>query len=73
MSQENVEIVRTLFDSFARRDHEPAFDYYDAEIEWDASRAGLVDTSAGLPRPRRRTGLLAPLAVGVGGRRSHRR
>ena len=44
MSQENVEIVRTLFDLFARRDHEAAFDYYDAEIEWDASRAG-VDTA----------------------------
>ena len=40
MSQENVEIVRALFDAFARRDHEAAFDYYDAEIEWDASRAG---------------------------------
>jgi ketosteroid isomerase-like protein len=46
MSQENVEIVRTLFDTFARRDHEAAFDYYDAEIEWDASRTpegGAVD------------------------------
>jgi ketosteroid isomerase-like protein len=41
MSQENVEIVRTLFDLFARRDHEAAFDYYDADIEWDASRAGV--------------------------------
>jgi ketosteroid isomerase-like protein len=29
--------VRTLFDLFARRDHEAVFDYYDAEIEWDAS------------------------------------
>jgi ketosteroid isomerase-like protein len=35
MSQENVEIVRTLFDTFARRDHEAAFDYYDADIEWE--------------------------------------
>ena len=45
MSEENVEIVRTLFDTFARRVHEAAFDYYDAEIEWDASRApeGAVD------------------------------
>jgi ketosteroid isomerase-like protein len=40
MSEENIEIVRVLFDAFARRDHEAAFDYYDAEIEWDASRAG---------------------------------
>jgi ketosteroid isomerase-like protein len=48
MSQENVEIVRKLFDTFARRDHEAAFAYYDAEIEWDASRAresGDVDTA----------------------------
>ena len=48
MSKEQVEIVRTLFDTFARRDHEAAFDYYDAEIEWDASRArqvGDVDTA----------------------------
>jgi ketosteroid isomerase-like protein len=48
MSEENVEIVRILFDTFARRDHEAAFDYYDAEIEWDASRGrdwGDVDTA----------------------------
>jgi ketosteroid isomerase-like protein len=48
MSWENVEVVRTLFDMFARRDHEAAFDYYDAEIEWDASRArevGDLDTA----------------------------
>jgi ketosteroid isomerase-like protein len=48
MSQENVEIVRTLFDTFARRDHEAAFAYYDAEIEWDASRGravGDIDTA----------------------------
>ena len=34
---------------FARRDHEAAFDYYDAEIEWDASRTpegGAVDFAA---------------------------
>ena len=29
---------------FARRDHEAAFDCYDAEIEWDASR-GDLDTA----------------------------
>jgi ketosteroid isomerase-like protein len=48
MSHENVEVVRTLFDMFARRDHEAAFDYYDADIEWDASRpreGGDVDTA----------------------------
>jgi ketosteroid isomerase-like protein len=39
MSEENLEIVRELFDAFDRRDHEAAFEYYDADIEWDASRA----------------------------------
>ena len=38
MSQENVEIVRTLLEGFAHRQHERAFDLYDPEIEWDASR-----------------------------------
>jgi ketosteroid isomerase-like protein len=47
MSQESVEIVRMVFDVFARRDHEAAFDYYDAEIEWHAARAwaGDLDTA----------------------------
>ena len=34
MSQENVEIVRTLLDGFAHRQHERAFELYDPEIEW---------------------------------------
>jgi ketosteroid isomerase-like protein len=38
MSQENVEIVRTLLDGFAHRQHERAFEFYDPDIEWDASR-----------------------------------
>jgi ketosteroid isomerase-like protein len=37
MSQENVEIVQELAESFQRRDHERAFAFYDPEIEWDAS------------------------------------
>ena len=74
MSQENVEIVRTLFDAFARRDHEAAFAYYDAEIEWDTSRVregADVDTAGVYHGRRRRSGLLATLAVGMGGRRSN--
>ena len=46
MSQENVELVRTLLDMFARRDHEAVFEFYDPDIEWDASKAtgfGLTD------------------------------
>jgi ketosteroid isomerase-like protein len=38
MSRENVDLVRQLLESFARRDHERAFDFYDPDIEWDASR-----------------------------------
>jgi ketosteroid isomerase-like protein len=47
MSQENVEIVRTLLDGFAHRQHERAFELYDPEIEWDASRmvVGLPDAA----------------------------
>jgi ketosteroid isomerase-like protein len=45
MSQQNVEIVRTLLEGFAHRQHERAFEFYDPEIEWDASRmaGGLPD------------------------------
>ena len=47
MSQENVEIVRALLDGFAHRQHERAFEFYDPEIEWDASRmvVGLPDAA----------------------------
>ncbi len=38
MSQQNVEIVRTLAEGFQRRRHEQAFDLYDQDIEWDSSR-----------------------------------
>lgn len=38
MSQENIQIVRTLAEGFQRGDHERAFDFYDPAIEWDASR-----------------------------------
>ena len=37
MSQENVEIVRTLAEGFQHRQHERAFEFYDPAIEWDAS------------------------------------
>ena len=38
MSRENVEIVRRLLTDFRQRDHERAFEYYDPQIEWDATR-----------------------------------
>jgi ketosteroid isomerase-like protein len=37
MSEENLEIVRTLIEGFEHRQHERAFEYYDPEIVWDAS------------------------------------
>ena len=43
MSDENVEIVRTLAEGFKRRDHERAFDFYDEEIEWDTTSAAGLD------------------------------
>jgi ketosteroid isomerase-like protein len=42
MSDENVTVVRDLLEAFRRRDHERAFDFYDPEIEWDATRAGGI-------------------------------
>jgi ketosteroid isomerase-like protein len=42
MSQENVEIVRELLELFAHRQHERVFEFYDPEIEWDASRGSEV-------------------------------
>jgi ketosteroid isomerase-like protein len=51
MSQENVEIVRQLLEAFARRDHERAFDFYDLDIEWDATRiAETIPDLAGVYR-----------------------
>jgi SnoaL-like protein len=51
MSQENVEMVRVLAEGFQRRQHELAFEYYDPEIEWDASNTGeLIPDLAGVYR-----------------------
>ena len=38
MSQENVEIVRRIYEASARRDAETVLALYDAEVEWDGSR-----------------------------------
>ncbi|MEK6328482.1 MAG: nuclear transport factor 2 family protein [Actinomycetota bacterium] len=51
MSQENVEIVRSLADEFQHRQHERAFEFYDPEIEWDATNVGqLIPDLAGVYR-----------------------
>jgi ketosteroid isomerase-like protein len=39
MSEENVEIVRRVYEAVARRDTETVFALYDHEVEWDFSRS----------------------------------
>src|SRR5687767_1317909 len=41
MSQENVEVVRRVYDAAARRDAATVFDLYDPEVEVDFTRAPL--------------------------------
>ena len=50
MSQENVEVVRGLLEAFASRDPERAFDFYEPEIEWHASKQGLIVDTVGIYR-----------------------
>src|SRR6187397_2083955 len=40
MSQENVEIVRRIYDAVARRDDETPFEFYAEDIVWDLSNSG---------------------------------
>jgi ketosteroid isomerase-like protein len=46
MSQENVEIVRGLYDALARRDSAAPFEVYAEDIVWDVSqwRTAFLDT-----------------------------
>jgi ketosteroid isomerase-like protein len=39
MSQENVEIVRRLYEAVARRDTGTVLSLYDPDVEWDGSRS----------------------------------
>ena len=41
MSQENVEVVRSLFGAVARRDNATVAALYDPEVEWDNTRGPL--------------------------------
>ena len=45
MSQENVEIVRQVYEAAARHDAERIFSLYDPEVELDASRIAAVWTT----------------------------
>jgi ketosteroid isomerase-like protein len=42
MSEENVEIVRRVYDAASRRDADAIFALYDPEVELDATGLGLV-------------------------------
>ena len=41
MSEQNVEIVRRIFEAAASRDSAAVFALYDPAVEWDASRAPM--------------------------------
>jgi ketosteroid isomerase-like protein len=44
MSEEaNIALVRELLGMFRQRDHERVFEFYDPEIEWDASRNAAIN------------------------------
>jgi len=47
MSQENVEIVRQLYEAVARRDDAAVMSLYDAEVDWDDSRLPEVRLTSG--------------------------
>ena len=49
MSQENVEIVRRLFEAVARRDSEAVLSIYDRALVWDHSHNTEIDRLMGGP------------------------
>jgi ketosteroid isomerase-like protein len=48
MSQENVEIVRRVYDAAARRDAATLFSLYDHDVEWDGSRTRWAEVFQGM-------------------------
>ncbi len=50
MSQENVEVVRRIWDAADRRDSQTVFSFYDPEVELDVSGFPVVATDANLYR-----------------------
>jgi ketosteroid isomerase-like protein len=46
MSPANVEIVRLLYETVARRDAAAVLDFYDPEDEWDMTRGPLAGFTA---------------------------
>ena len=50
MSQENVEIVRRVYEAATRRDAATVLALYDPEVELDSTRLGIVDSAGGVYR-----------------------
>ena len=50
MSQENVELVRRVYEAAASRDSAAVFALYDPEVELDSTRLGIVDSAGGIHR-----------------------
>jgi ketosteroid isomerase-like protein len=57
MAQENVEIVRRLFDAVARRDSATVLSLYDQDVEWEGSRHRWSEILGGTPCWRGHDGL----------------
>jgi ketosteroid isomerase-like protein len=75
MSQENLDVLRSLFDAVARRDTATATKVYDPEVEWDNTRGplqGLIERKAdrakGLPGIRGARELVARVPGALGER-----
>ena len=50
MSQENVEVVRRLYDAAARRESATVLSLYDPDVEWDGSRSRWAEVMPGEDR-----------------------
>ena len=48
MSEENVDILRRVFDADVRRESATALALYDAAVVWDVSRLGVASFGAGV-------------------------
>ncbi|HVS28126.1 MAG TPA: nuclear transport factor 2 family protein [Solirubrobacteraceae bacterium] len=47
MSQENVELVRSVYDAVGRRDAASVLALYDPDVEWDSTRGPMRDLMGG--------------------------
>ena len=50
MSQENVEVVRRIYDAAARRDAAAVFSLYDPDVDWDGSRSRWAEVHSASPQ-----------------------